>query len=601
MDTLAKDTYNQFIDLAHTVHDELRYAVKTSDTSAALAYSYLRFSSPVQADGDSVRRQTTLRDAWLKRHPHVRLDTTLRLVDAGVSGYRGKHRKANKHALAHFLDLVERGRVPPGSYLIVENLDRLTREEPEESIPLVLNLIKAGIRIVQLIPTEMTYEPGMDFGKLMMMLWELARGHGESKRKSGLLGEAWREKKAEARKSGKPYGKMCPAWLELADGAYRLKADAAAAVRNIFQWSADGLGTFGILDRLNREGIPGIGRSHKWERSYIQKILASVAAMGWYQPHTGSRGAASRADGRKPEGEPVKGYYPAVIDESLWYAARAAIKRRARRSGRTPTVTNNPFSGMLYDALDGEKLHVCSTNGPAYRYLANNGAMQKRKGSEWRTFPLATFVEALLSELREVTASSVFADPGAERVNTLTARLDEVEKRLTVALEKFEADPESPTWSTKVDQYDKEKRALVKELTEATMEAENPLSRTWSEAVQLMAANEPKRLRSALLETTDKILVLIVSKGKERLAYTQVCFRGGHQRDYLIFHRQKTAFREGYWQCRSWRPDDLIPTARTLALAEPDAVVLLVGWLKVLLDDDIEKVFGQCERHPLTK
>jgi hypothetical protein len=29
------------------------------------AYSYLRFSSPEQAKGDSIRRQTQARDAWL--------------------------------------------------------------------------------------------------------------------------------------------------------------------------------------------------------------------------------------------------------------------------------------------------------------------------------------------------------------------------------------------------------------------------------------------------------------------------------------------------------------------------------------------------------
>jgi hypothetical protein len=34
-----------------------------------LAYSYLRFSSPKQAAGDSIRRQTAAREAWLAAHP----------------------------------------------------------------------------------------------------------------------------------------------------------------------------------------------------------------------------------------------------------------------------------------------------------------------------------------------------------------------------------------------------------------------------------------------------------------------------------------------------------------------------------------------------
>ena len=54
----------------------------------SLAYSYLRFSSPQQATGDSIRRQTQSREAWLAAHPGVRLDTALVMTDAGRSAFR---------------------------------------------------------------------------------------------------------------------------------------------------------------------------------------------------------------------------------------------------------------------------------------------------------------------------------------------------------------------------------------------------------------------------------------------------------------------------------------------------------------------------------
>src|SRR5687768_3108579 len=116
--------------------------VKKPDPSP-IAFSYLRFSSPGQADGDSVRRQTDLRDNWLKRHPNARLDTSLTLADKGVSGFTGAHRKnPDRHALAAFLKLVEQGRVPRGSYLIVENLDRLSREDIQPALMLFLGLLQ---------------------------------------------------------------------------------------------------------------------------------------------------------------------------------------------------------------------------------------------------------------------------------------------------------------------------------------------------------------------------------------------------------------------------------------------------------------------------
>jgi DNA invertase Pin-like site-specific DNA recombinase len=488
----------------------------------------LRFSSPAQADGDSVRRQTALRDAWLRRNPHITLDTSL--VDKGVSGFTGANRKNRKHALAAFLELVRRGRVAPGAHLIVENLDRLSREHPLEVMGLVGELVRAGIRVVQLEP-EAVFTAGMDEGALCLLLLGSVRGHGESKRKSSLCGAAWKDKKQQARAGRTPYGKMCPAWLELDGDRYRVKEDAAAAVRQIFQWCAGGLGLFAILERLNTTGVRPIGRKGQWERSYVRKLLTSVAVRGIYQPHNGSRWP-----NRQPDGEPIDSFYPRIIDDKLWYAAQAAIVGRARRPGRPVAALANPFSGLLVSATDGGRLHVCGCRG--HKYLVSANAIQKAPGAVWETFPLKPFITAVLSQLRELRADSLFADPGGAKVAELTGRLANVDKRLSAALARFDADPESPTWSDRVTQYDLEKRALVKELDAARREAANPLSASWAEAVELMAAEEPERLRAALMAAVEGVWVLIVPRGRTRLAAARVQFRGGDtHRDYLIYHR----------------------------------------------------------------
>src|SRR5258708_4682981 len=86
-------------------------SVPTEDDPVPLSnvvYSYSRFSSASQADGDTIRRQVAMREDWLRRHPEMKLDSTLSLVDAGVSGHRGKNRKKEGNALARFADAVER-------------------------------------------------------------------------------------------------------------------------------------------------------------------------------------------------------------------------------------------------------------------------------------------------------------------------------------------------------------------------------------------------------------------------------------------------------------------------------------------------------------
>jgi DNA invertase Pin-like site-specific DNA recombinase len=511
--------------------------VVTAAETTAICYSYLRFSSPAQADGDSVRRQTALRDGWLKRHPAVRLDTSLRLEDRGVSGYRGEHRTNKRHALASFLDLVERGRVPAGSYLIVENLDRLTREEPEVSIPLVMNLIRAGVRVVQLAPAEMVYEPGMDFGRLMMMLWELARGHAESKRKSGLCGDAWGEKKAQARSGHKAHGKSVPAWLELAAGpdglVYRVKEDAGAAVRRMFQLSIEGLGTLAIAARLNALGVPPIARGKKWIRSYVAKVLDNRAVLGEYQPMKGHRK-------RQPDGDPIAGYFPAVISEADWHRAHAATQARNKRSGRPGRKGDyrHVFAGLLRDALDRCALHVITRKGR--RYLLSAAAAQGEAAAlGWRPFPLLPFVQAILGQLRELDGSELFADADAKRVTELTGRLGQVEKRLAVAVKHFDAEPDNPAWAEQVSRYGRERGELARELALARQAAANPRAGTWTEVGDFIAAHEPDRLRQALLATVDEICCVFVPRGRDRLAEVVVYFQGGARRAYFLAYRQE--------------------------------------------------------------
>jgi len=88
------------------------------------AYSYLRFSTKEQALGDSERRQVDACRAYCAKN-NLTLDESLR--DPGVSAFRGKHARVG--ALAKFLDAIQAGKVEQGSLLIVEALDRLSREE----------------------------------------------------------------------------------------------------------------------------------------------------------------------------------------------------------------------------------------------------------------------------------------------------------------------------------------------------------------------------------------------------------------------------------------------------------------------------------------
>ena len=109
------------------------------------AYSYVRFSTPEQMKGDSLRRQLEQSRRWADEH-NVELDESLQ--DIGVSGFKGKNR--TEGALGRFLDLVQHGKIERGSYLLVESLDRLSREEVLSALASFTFIVKAGVTIVTL-------------------------------------------------------------------------------------------------------------------------------------------------------------------------------------------------------------------------------------------------------------------------------------------------------------------------------------------------------------------------------------------------------------------------------------------------------------------
>ena len=102
----------------------------------AVAYSYIRMSSGQQIKGDSLRRQLEMSRAWADANS-ITLDESLR--DIGVSAWKGKNRREG--ALGRFLEMVERGQIRRGSYLLVESLDRLSRDQVLEALSLFLEII----------------------------------------------------------------------------------------------------------------------------------------------------------------------------------------------------------------------------------------------------------------------------------------------------------------------------------------------------------------------------------------------------------------------------------------------------------------------------
>ncbi len=360
------------------------------------AYSYLRFSHPSQAKGDSFRRQSEMAPAYAKRHG-LDLDETLTFKDSGISAFRGKH--AQEGALAAFLNAVETGKIRKGSYLLVENLDRLSREKVRIAYRQMTDILARGVNIVTLFDNKTYTDDSLDenFGDLLIALTTMFRAHEESVTKSKRVGGAWTKKRDKAQTDGHKLTARCPAWLTLASDRKTFIADKSRVkvVRKIFDMTLAGHGKSVITRRLNEEGEATFGKSKGWHPSYIQKILENEAVCGVFQPMK-----TEIKDGRKarvPAGDPIPDYFPAVIDRATFVKAKRSRAARRISTGSRGEGFHNLFSGLAVCGNCGAPMHYVNkgegSKGGSYLTCSNKRRFASNcKAPSWRYGP----VEALL-------------------------------------------------------------------------------------------------------------------------------------------------------------------------------------------------------------
>ena len=377
------------------------------------AFSYLRMSTDLQFKGDSRRRQLEASRAYAETHG-LHLAEEAQLEDIGVSAFRGDNLRDG--ALGQFLDAVKRGAVEPGSYLLVESLDRLSREQVATAQATFLSIVQAGINLVTLMDGKVYRAGQTNVVDLIISLVSMNTAHEESQKKSVRVAAAWKNKRALAA-SGVPMTARCPGWLRLPSDRrrYELVPDRAEIVRQIFADYVSGIGMYSIARRLNKADVPPFRGTDGWHEASVKKILQSRAVIGEFQPCSGQGGQ------RVANGDPIRDYYPAVIDKSLFYQAQSVTHSRndspTRGAGRKGPTYANLFSGFARCAYCDSSM-VYENKGPGTRggtYLVCSDARRHRGclSTRWR---YRDFEASFLSFVRELDIDSIVNNDGDSRL-----------------------------------------------------------------------------------------------------------------------------------------------------------------------------------------
>ena len=319
----------------NTQQSEITIPLTTGiETKLSVAYAYSRFSTVQQAAGNSKQRQQAFAANW----PDARNYEIKYLHDAGVSAYTGKNRTIGQFGV--YLAMLRSGRLGPKPVLLVENLDRISREELETAQSLFLEIIGLGATIITLHNGK-RYAKGMALVDIITALVEMDVAHQHSSKLSMRVRKA-----IAARKSlgGIIHNRAsAPSWLALDPKrtAFSPITERVDVVKLIFELAVKGMGPVAIARYLNNKNEPVWSfrrSSHSaWRAQAVDNILHGRAVLGEFEGRAGYFG-------------------PGVISLDTWNAVNCKTRHKPQGRGNGVIRESNLLCGLLVSGVDGSSM-----------------------------------------------------------------------------------------------------------------------------------------------------------------------------------------------------------------------------------------------------
>lgn len=429
--------------------------------SKPIAYAYSRFSSAQQAEGDSKRRQDSLIKSWPDAEKHeIRY-----LHDPGISAYSGKNRTIGQFGV--FLASLRSGVLGPRPVLLVENLDRISREELETAQSLFLEIVGLGAVIITLHNGK-RYAKGMGLVDIITALVEMDVAHQHSAKLSMRVRAAVAARKQSG---GIVHNRASsPAWLRLDPKRTKFEPipERVAVVCRMFDLAAKGMGPAAIARVLNTEQVP-TWAPRKWRASAwrepaawrdtaVASILFGRAVLGEFEGRAGYFG------------EPV-------VPVELWKQVNDRTRKEAQGRGKGVVTEANLLCGLVVSGLDGSKM-ILRKSGVRDRktgeyvwhaYLVSNETIAGRGSHRVKYRPVEERLLWLFTHLEPDVLSrarSGVRDDTQDRLQAALRQVEDSARQVTKYRRLIENDPDpSPTMVADLKRHETAHREAETALT----------------------------------------------------------------------------------------------------------------------------------------
>lgn len=323
--------------------------MQTTDTPRSTAALYARMSKDKTGEQAGVERQTAECRELAERRGvtigHV-------LVDNDLSATTGKRRPA----FDTLLELIRRGEVDT---IVVWHTDRLYRL-PRDLEPIIDLAESRKLRFLTVASSEIDLNTAS--GRMVArMLAAASAAEVEHKAERQRSANEQRARQGKRTVGRRPFG--------FDDDGVTVRDDEADAIRTGYADALSGIPLAAIARDWNARGLTTGQKRYRGARDEKGK---PIEASSWRHDSVRAVLLNPRYAGKVSyRGEIVSesAEWPALVPESTWLAAQAALTNPARRTG--PPGGRRLLSGLAYCGVCGEAQNTVHAGGGARRGIAN--------------------------------------------------------------------------------------------------------------------------------------------------------------------------------------------------------------------------------------
>lgn len=338
------------------------------------AYAYVRYSRITQESGDSEARQYNALERFTAS---TGVEIHEVIYDRGKSAFRGDN--ARSGYFKEILERINNRKIKKDDFLVVESIDRITRQRVIDGVELLQSILKKGIKIYTTTDEKIySYsDPSRDFETLMMIALIAQRANEESETKSKRLNSAWRKRREKAQ-SGEiiiKSGKSVPYGLRVEKGQFVIVEDEQKEIEALFNLILE----YGINTSITKINETSIKR---WNNGTLNKIIKSKTVIGCMAMHRIEYDENGKS--KKILTGYIEDYYPKIIEPALFYKAVDTMKNRKAKnwSGNRTEQDFNIFKHQIFCKACGGKMYY-DHRGSRYKgkiypfFKCDNARVQK--------------------------------------------------------------------------------------------------------------------------------------------------------------------------------------------------------------------------------